>query len=164
MSAETQVQTTFDKLYAVLTPEEVAGLSKVLFPDTDTRHVNLLKQRRELTPLVIKWAKKIRAVMQPWAKKLDEAVKSPDGVDVDLDLMEALKAAALVLCEVYGWDDVKTAIVEEEVSSGEIQNLVAVQVKLQGEHDFLVVPLRVAVMVMQSVEIQQMRYRSMFGG
>lgn len=165
-TTETTVQNTFDKLFAQLSPEEAAGLSKVLFPDTHTTHVDILGKRRELKPLVIKWSKKLRAVMQPWAKKLDDAVKNPDAVDLDTDLVSALSAATLVLCEAYGpeWNDIREALAVDEVPLKEIQELAAVQTQLQGEHDFLVLPLRVALMVMRSVEIQQRRYQSIFSG
>lgn len=164
MSVETQVQDSYSKLFAELSPEEAAGLSKALFPATHTSQVVVLGKPRELRPLTIKWSKKLRACMQPWSEQLDRAVNSPEKIDIDLDLLEAIKQSAKIICEHYQWADITAAIDEEDISNTEIQTLVVAQVKLQGENDFLVVPLRVAVMVMQSAEIQQRRFQTMFGG
>ena len=161
---EAQISSTLTKLQSELSPEEKAGLSSVLFPDEHITHVFVLGARRELRPLTIKWARKLRAVMQPYAKKLDEATKKVEVVDIDMDLLDGLKDACRVLGEHYGWEDIIKAVEEDDLTMTEIQSIVAAQVKLQGENDFLFIPLRVAVMVMQAVEIQNRRYRTIFGG
>lgn len=163
-TAETKVTEALTQLQASLTPEEESNLSKVLFPDIHTNSVTILKKPRELRPLTVKWARKLRAIMQPYAQKLDAATKNPNNIDVDLDLLDGIKGAAKIIAEVYGWEDVVLAIDEEDLTTGELQALVATQVQLQGENDFLLIPLRVAIMVMQAVEIQNRRYRNIFGG
>lgn len=164
MSTEVDVATTLNSLQQQLEPDEKEALSKVLFPSEHVTHITLLQKRRELQPLVVKHARKLRSIMQPYAEKLNGAVKSPDRVDIDLDLLQGITDSARLLAEVYGWADVIEKLDAEELTTSEIQTVVVTQLRLQGENDFLLIPLRVAVMVMQAVEIQNSRLRSIFGG
>lgn len=164
MSVESQVEASLNKLQGELTAEESANLSKILFPDEHVTSAIALGKKRELRPMTVKWARKIRACMQPYAKKLEDATKSPGTVDIDLDLLEGLYNAVKIMADYYEWEDIKAAVDEEDLTTSELQALVTAQVTLQGENDFLFIPLRVAVMIMQAVEIQNRRYRSIFGG
>ena len=161
---ENQVAETINKLHAELTSSEKEELSKVLFPDLHNTYVTLLGKERELRPLVVKWAKKLRVCMKPYAEKLAAASNSPTPMDVDLELLDGITRTTRMLAEIYGWDDVIKAIDEEDLTASEIQSVVTTQVQLQGENDFLLTSLRVAVMVMQIVEIQNRRYRTLLGG
>ena len=164
VSVDDQVAANLNKLQGELTEEESANLSKILFPDEHVTSAMALGERRELKPMPVKWARKVRSCMQPYAKKLEEATKNPGTIDVDLDLLEGICQAVKTMAEFYGWEDILEALKEDSLTTSELQALVTAQVTLQGANDFLFIPLRVAVMIMQAVEIQNRRYRTIFGG
>ena len=157
------VTKSLDRMRSTLTEGEKSDLSKVLFPDMHNKEIFLLGKVREFRPLVVKWSKKLRGIMQPYAKQLDSAVKSIEITDIDLELLEGIQKSARLIAQVYGWEDIEKAIDEEDLTTSEVQSIVVTQLNLQGENDFLLIPLRVACMVMQAVEIQNRRYRTIIG-
>lgn len=150
--------------YGLLSEEERKMLSKVLFPDSQMQPVNIMGKVRDLTPMPVKWAKKLRAAMLPFSDKLAAAQKDPTAASEDMALLEAIAQCCRVICDRYGWEDIKQALDDEELTSSDMQALVVAQTSLQGSNDFLVTPLRIACMVMQVVEMQAVKLQSMFGG
>lgn len=164
-NVEEMASKTVNALHQSLSEEEKEGLSKVLFPATHTKQVEMLGKVRDLEPLTVKWSKQVRSAMQPYAKALEQAINNPNTVeDQDMQLLDGITHCARILCNKYGWEDIAKAISEDDLTTSELQTLVVTQLNLQGENDFLVTPLRVACMVMRTAEIQTIRLKNMFSG
>jgi hypothetical protein len=140
-----------------LTSEQRSQLSKVLFPDTHTDKVKLLGKERTLRPLTIKFSRRIHEALLPFNDKARKASEDETVFRLDGDIVEALYSAARILSEYYGWEDVPKAVAEEDVMIDELQLLVNVQQRLQGDNDFLLAPLRVLIKLMQTREILEQR-------
>lgn len=132
-----------------LSLEEEEMLSKVLFPKTHTENVTLLGQRRKVHPLPIKVARQVHAAMKPVSAKFN------DDSDEDFtdELIDSLMDTARVLADFYKWEDVIKALDEESLTNSEIQSLIVAQNEIQGTNDFLLTPLRLAIAMMQLVEV-----------
>ena len=136
-----------------LTAEQQEQLSKALFPDTHTDKVTVLDKERVLKPLPLKHSREINARLKPFNDKLKSAQKGGN-VDVDeQELANDLVAVAEILAKRYGFEDVSTALAEEELTVNEIQAFVVTQVNLQQKNDFLLTPLRFLVGLLQRREI-----------
>lgn len=154
---------------ASLTSEERADLDRVLFPDTDTRHVELLGKKRELKPLPIKHAKKLKAIIAPAYEKFQKGVEeaSKEGAkdyEAENEVLEILQDAVKYLADFYNWDDVRKEIAEENVTLTDLQAVAAVQVNVNGENDFLLSGLRAVVRLMQTQALAIHRFRNMLTG
>jgi len=126
-------------------------LSRVLFPETHTTKVKFCGAERELHPVPLKTAKKIFAIMQPFA---EAATKASDGqtsaINGDPILADALLSVGTCLAEFYGWgDDVLKKLADEDVELSELQSLATVQNEVQGANDFMLASLRLAVQIMR---------------
>jgi len=165
MDAETHSNNAIDYLYNTLTQDEKDNLSKVLFPNTHTKQLNILGKVRDLEPLTVKWSKQLRSAMQPYAKALETAIKDPNKVeDQDMQLLDGISHCCRILCAKYGWDDIRQALDDDELTTSDLQAIAVAQLNLQGENDFLATPLRVACMVMRTAEIQSLRLQTIFSG
>jgi len=141
------------QLETCLTPEQAANLSKVLFPDTHLLELQFAGAMRKLTPLTVKFARRLHAAIMPFVNKAQEAAQSDGVLSLDDDIVNCLKLAAEILAEKYAWTDVKKKLDEEDVLISELQLLVVHQQKLQGDNDFLLGPLRVLIKLMQTREL-----------
>jgi len=160
-SFERALETLISAQSSSLTPEQREMLSKVLFPDTDTKHVMLCGKRRELVPLPVKVCRKLHAQFKPFNDAARAAAESSGVFSVDEDLLLALFEAGKTLAEHYKWPDVEKQIDDEDIHISELQALVNVQQRLQGDNDFLLGPLRVAVKVMQAREVVEVRLKTL---
>lgn len=156
------------QLFGTLSPEEQAQLSRCLFPDEDTKDVEVLGVKRELRPLPIKWARKLKASIQPIVadiqKGFDGASNADEDYDAEAPLLDALEKAAQVIVDFYGWEDVKEALKGDGLPLSDYQALAAVQVGVNGSNDFLLVGLRSVVRWMQINEMMTVRFQNMLTG
>lgn len=161
MSEESKVVEAKD----VLPEDQQVYLSKALFPDTHKGAVTLLGEERTLSPLVIKVARQLHTALFEVSRAIQKNA-DPESQNLDLDdqLTAGLLKAAEILAIHYGWDDVKTAIVNEEITIEAIQTLLNEQVALQNANDFLLTPLRVSVAAMKLAEIGTIQFLSLFSG
>jgi len=157
-------------VFGSLTAEEQAQLSRCLFPSEDTKDVVVLGKTRELRPLPIKWARKLKVSIQPLvteiSKGFDETTAGTATEDFDAEgpILNAIEKATLVLADFYGWQDVKEAMAGDGLSLGEQQTLAAVQVNVNGNNDFLLGGLRSVVRWMQISEMMTHRFQNMLTG
>jgi len=156
-SLEEAVQVLLETEIGSLSDAQKNLLSQALFPETHTADVVVLGTKRELRPLTIKWSRKLHVLMQPFNQKATQAAESESVFSVDGDLLEALGKVATLLAEHYGWEDVKTAVDEEDIHIEDLQALAVRQEKLQGDNDFLLAPLRVAIKIMQAREVMTIK-------
>lgn len=132
-----------------LDEDEEAMLSKVLFPETHTEAVVVLGRKRKVHPLPVKPARKISATLRP----VSEALQANESKDFTDELIDGLLESARVLADFYKWEDVLQAIDDEAVTTTDLQALLIAQNAIQGNNDFLLTPLRLAIVTMQLVEI-----------
>jgi hypothetical protein len=152
-----------------LTPEEQGMLSRVLFPDNDTKDVALLGKLRELRPLPVKVAQKIKALLAPSVTDLqaDQEATEKDATHeskAEEIILRSLERTATVLAEYYGWEDVKAALSGDGLSLTDLQALAVVQVQVNGSNDFLLASLRTVVKWMQITEKLMIRFQNMLTG
>jgi len=154
---------------SLLSPEQQSRLSKVLFPTTHTDKIQLGGKERTLHPLPVKFSRQLHEVVLPFASRAEEESTKKEGdgspYEVDKDLLKAVLEAVRVLCDAYGedWDDVKGKLEREELVLSELQNAVVQQQELQGQSDFTLTPLRVAIKVMKAREIVEIMQQDDFG-
>jgi hypothetical protein len=141
------------RLEGALTDDQRDNLSKVLFPDTHTEKITVGGKERTLRPLTVKFARRVHTAVLPFTKKAEEASQSEAAFTLDDDTVSILYDAAKILSEYYGWDDIPKLIEEEDILLGDLQSLVVQQQALQGENDFLLVPLRLLIKLMRVREI-----------
>lgn len=145
----------------ILSAEQRAQLSQALFPETHTDKVMLVGKERTITPLPVKVSRKLNNMLQGLQAKLEEG----EGVKVvEVNLIDSVLEVGLCLSEFYNWEDVTEAIKEEEVMLPELQALIVMQLTLQEMNDFLLMPLRLLVGVMQQAEIEMMNMQNIFSG
>jgi hypothetical protein len=154
-----EIQKTLDDLAAVsaesLSEYQKSLLSLVLFPDTHTDTFEFGGEQYTVSPLTIKYAKKLHADLLPVMKKAEAAENSPQRINFDNDIVDALATAVLTLCDFYGaqWAQIRQAVVEEDVDLQTLQKIVVLQEGVQGTNDFLLGPLRLVIRLMQVQEI-----------
>jgi len=145
-----------------LSEEQQSQLSKALFPSTHTEKVTLMGKERTLRPLTIKFGRQLNVVLQSFQSKI--AASADDNVVVDIDLLDIVIDAVRVLATYYEWDDVKEALDAEDCLLPDLQGVVVQQIALQEANDFLLMPLRVLVTVMQQAEIEMLHLQNTFSG
>lgn len=158
-------QATKETALDALSESEKAQLeNSVLFPSTYTGVVEILGVERELRPLPIKWSKKINHALAPLTEAADltttkfisQAIgKKTKSKDLEFDMLSSLLLVSDILAEFYGWDDVREAIKEEDLTIDCLQALVIMQQGVQNTNDFLLIGLRIIVNLMQAMEIAQ---------
>lgn len=158
-----------EALLSTLSEDEQESLSKVLFPDTHTSTVEILKINRELRPLPVKPAQRLKALVAPIAKQIEKAMQATEkdaSVDYDADgpILEILDRTANFLADFYGWEDVRAALKGDGLSMSEYQALVVAQVHVNGANDFSLAPLRTVVRLMQLTEMLAVRFTSLLSG
>lgn len=158
---EAQIQQVLgDNLYD-LTDEQKSQLSRVLFPETDVAPVVFMGVERKLRPLTVKYTRRIHQSMMLFAKRVSDGVDTSKVVSVDDELRQSLIEFAKVLCEFYGWgDEVLKKLEEEDVVVDDLQALAVVQSGVNGNNDFLLGPLRMAIQVMQVREVIMLRLKT----
>jgi hypothetical protein len=156
--AEAQMQ---ERLEA-LTDEQKGQLSKALFPDTHTEKVTVCGKDRTLRPLTIKYSRQLNVKLQGFQDKVAEGEDSSKVVDIDL--LDTVLEAVNVLCTFYEWEDVLQKVADEDCELTELQGLLVQQVNLQDMNDFLLMPLRLLVVLMQMAEIEMFHLQSTFSG
>ena len=147
-----------------LTPEQREQLSASLFPDTHTDKVMVLGKERLLRPLPIKYSKQINVLLSSFQKMVAASQSGVAAEAIEIDLLTHVVGVCGVLAKFYEWEDVQAALDEEEMQLKELQSLIVHQVHLQEMNDFLLMPLRVLVGVMQQSEIAMIRLQSIFSG
>lgn len=158
-----------EALFSTLSEDEQEKLSKVLFPDTHTNVVNILGKPRELRPLPVKQAQRLKALVSPVTKQIEKAMQASEKdstVDYDADepIQEVLSRTVNFLADYYGWEDVREALKGDGLPMSEYQGLVVSQVQINGANDFLLAPLRTVVRLMQLTEMLAVRFQSLFNG
>ena len=161
--------TANDAIYGTLSPDEQANLSKVLFPDTHTKSVRLLDKDRELRPLPVKPAQRLKALIAPVTKEIEKAMSATEkdsNVDYDADkpVLEVLERTANFLADYYNWDDVRAALKAYGLTVSEYQALAVGQVHINGANDFSLAPLRTVVRLCQITEMMAVRFQSILAG
>ncbi len=145
-----------------LTEEQQEQLSKALFPETHTAKVTLCDKERMLRPLPVKFSRQINVKLSQFQKLVAEG--QSDTKVVDIDLLDTMLETCTVLATFYEWEDVLEKIVEEEIYMPELQELLVQQTYLQDTNDFLLMPLRILVVVMQQAEIEMIHLQNTFSG
>lgn len=156
-----------EALFSTLSEDEQESLSKVLFPDTHTSSVELLKIPRDIRPLPVKAAQRLKALVAPITKQIERAMQATEkdpNVDYDADgpILEVLERTAGFLADYYNWEDVRAAVKGDGLTMTEYQALVVSQVHINGANDFSVAPLRTVVRLMQLTEMLAVRFQSLF--
>jgi len=157
------------QLGVTLSADERSKLSRVLFPETDTHEVTVLGKVRELRPLPIKVAQRLKATIAPLNKELQagiEAVEKNPKLDFDGEtlIVQVLEKAASILADFYDWQDVKEALAKDGLALAELQGLAALQVEVSGNNDFLLDGLRSVVRWMRVAELMSVRFQSTLTG
>ena len=157
------------QLFALLSEKEREQLSLVLFPETDTREVTILGTKRELRPLPVKPAQRLRKALAPLVADLNkgfEETQADPSKDYDAEqvMADALDKATRILAEFYKWEDVLAALDGDGLSVTDYQGLAAVQVEVNGSNDFLLAGLRAVVQWMRIGEILTLRFQSTLTG
>jgi hypothetical protein len=152
-----------------LTEEERARLSRVLFPQTDTTEVTLLGKTRELHPLPIKAAQRLKKALTPMNKELQAGIelteKDPKAeYDAQDAILRSLEKTAEILAEFYGWTDIQEALSKDGISITELQALAVTQVEVNGSNDFLLDGLRTVVRWMRLAEMMSAHFQSTLTG
>lgn len=155
-TSEVQLDNALDISYDSLTDSERESLSKALFPETHTDKVVVLGEERVLSPLPIKYSRKLNALLTPVLESTEKS-EGEEAKKMDEVVQKALADSALVLAERYGWEDVKKAVAEEELALVELESLALVQQELNSANDFLLRPLRVLVRMLQAREIAMVK-------
>ena len=145
-----------------LTSEQKQQLTQALFPETHTTKVTVCGVERELRPLTIKYSRMLSVKLQQFQDKVSEG--QDENKVVDVDLLDTVIDAVKVLCTFYEWSDVLEKVEEEDCQLEELQHLLVQQVNLQDANDFLLMPLRVLVVVMQQAEIEMIHLQNTFSG
>lgn len=155
---------------AVLSPVEREQLSRVLFPDSNDLHtVVLLGKPREIHPLPIKPAQRLRKVLAPLTRELQKGIEETEKdprIDFDAEevIIRALEKAAEHLATFYKWEDVTAALQGDGLSLEEMQSLAVKQTEVSGNNDFLLDGLRTMVRWMKVAELMSLRFQSTLTG
>ena len=126
---------------------------KVLFPELDDKTVQLAGTKVSLRPLPIFFSKQINQRLAKLQEQFSAAMKrakedrpSQLGDTFDVDVAEGLIDATMVLLSFY-----KAAITRDDLDKGsttdELIRFCEAQVKLNGDNDFLLQPLRTIIAV-----------------
>lgn len=136
------------ELLEMLTKEEKE--TKVLFPETHNEDVQLLGQKIELRPLPISPAKKIAVKMVPLSIDMDKMRTDPDSGSSDLDIktIDTLLDCVMILVNYYKLPFSRERL-EEDATTEEILTLLAAQVALNKENNFLLQSLRVVLRMVE---------------
>ena len=148
-----------ENLFSSLSEDEKKNLSTVLFNLSSTR-VNILDKERALRPLPIKFAKQIHALLSPFTEKLQKAASADQIIDINNDLTACLTDACKIIADFYKFDDIKADIESELLSLTDLQLLAHTQAQLNGSNDFLLLPLRLVINLMQMHEIVAMKLQN----
>lgn len=164
-----EIATNSAQLHGLLTEEERAKLSRVLFPDTDTAEVVVLGKTRELRPLPIKPATRLKKAIAPYVAEIQKNYEQAErGEDVDYDaeqtICDSLEKSAAVLADYYGWQDVKDALATDGLPLVDLQTLAVTQSEVNGTNDFLLGNLRTVVQWMRVAEMMTVRFQSTLTG
>lgn len=166
---ETALSAQATQLKDTLSAEERDQLSRVLFPETDTTEVEVLGKTRELRPLPVRTAQRLKKTLAPVVTELQRGLASVERdpnteYDAEEAILRALEKSAEVLADFYGWDDVKAALAKDGLAIAEYQALASVQVQVNGTNDFLLSGLRTVVRWMQIAELMMVRFQSTLTG
>jgi len=123
-------------------------IDKVLIPELHTKKAVLAGNEVELHPLPVANAKKISKDITEVRELITSTinVENPENIppDFDLKIMDALISAVRNIADFY-----KLGLSLEEISSkcstSELLNFIEVQLEVNGENDFLLLPLRVII-------------------
>lgn len=135
---------------AAAAPEEKASLetliTQVLVPETVLTEHQFGARKLMLKPLPMFYARQIRALIEPYETRLNQAGKAGDNAPpVDEDVMSqaasALTKAAAVICKCYDVTLPEDQI-EKEYTQPEILRLVMAQLDVGGTNDFLLLGSR----------------------
>ena len=160
MSTEEQIGSLAADQMEPLTEKQREELDKVLFPETHKDKVRVLGIVRSLNPIPIKVARALNAAIKPVAHKVEGSFQTAEKVEIDEEILEALKEGSRILTKYYGWEKVTEAIDNEEVTTSELQDLVFTQTRLNDTNDFLLGPCRVLERVLQLTEILRVKSSS----
>ena len=163
------VKSANEALFGSLSPEEQDSLSKVLFPDTHTMTVRLLNKDRDLRPLPVKPAQRLKALIAPVTKEIEKAMNATEkdaSIDYDADkpVLEVLERTAGFLADYYNWEDVRAVLKEDGLTMTEYQALAVGQTHVNGANDFSLAPLRTVVRLCQITEMMAVRFQSVLAG
>lgn len=140
-----------------LTEEQELLLSKALFPETHTNTITILGKARELRPLTIKYARRVNEGLKKLQETVTTAVEKNAQVKADQDMMESFIHVVLILCEYYGWTDIRDKVESEDIETNDLMLICMTQQNVQGTNDFLLMPLRLLLKVAQLHEILAVR-------
>lgn len=163
-TVEQSLRDLIDKSIAALGTDRRELLSKVLFPDTHKRYVEIEGVKYELNPMPLKLSKKVNAELKEYADLVMKNATSTVGeaYDAGAAVADQLSNVGKVLCDHYAtkdekWSKLKEAIENEDLVIDDIQDLVVTQQAVQGTNDFLLVPLRLLIGMMQLEEVTSMK-------
>ena len=140
-----------------LTEEQEQLLSKALFPDTHVHEIEILGKSRELKPLTIKYARRVNEGLKKLQSNITQSVEAQSTVKVDGDMLDSFIHVVLILCEYYGWVDIRERIESEDIDTNDLMLICMTQQNVQGTNDFLLMPLRLLLKVAQLHELLAIR-------
>ncbi|MDQ6989195.1 MAG: hypothetical protein Q9M19_04870 [Mariprofundaceae bacterium] len=146
----------FDKAVEGLSDEELRQLEeRILFPQIDGgRQVTVGGKTITLRPLPMGPAKRLANVLTPMVKRIDAKQLSPNETATQDDFAEIARQGAVFLLNYYAkldGDDTQydAEWVDEHATLDECLSLCGGQVVVNGEHDFLLLPLRGSVIALR---------------
>lgn len=157
-SVELQMQERLNQLSS----DQRKQLSLALFPETHTDQVTVCGKERKIRPLTVKYSRQLNVKLQAFQDLVQES--KDDTKVVDVDLLDTILEAVVVLATFYEWEDVKQKVADEDCYLPELQTLLVQQANLQDMNDFLLMPLRILVVVMQQAEVEMIFLQSTFSG
>lgn len=142
--------------------DEQAKLSKVLFPDTHKESATINGKEFKVTPVPLRISKRIQVALEDFTNNAVKAAANPSGkaFDASAAVADQIAEVAKIMCAFYAerfpegdWNQLLEDLKEENIGITEIQDLVMTQQAVQGTNDFLLVPLRLALRLMQVQEL-----------
>lgn len=141
-----------------MTLEEREMLPKVLFPETHTNEITVLRKVRELYPIPMKVSRQVDALLE---KVVGAEVKLGEDADLEPNITEdtikTLMKITKVLAQFYGepWDDIRRAVDVNSIDDLElsVNELIAIangQAYINGVNDFFLQKLRLLIKFLQS--------------
>ena len=164
---EERIDSVIDFGVSELSLSEKEKLSYALFPETHTKSVQVLGKERILRPLTIKYSRIVNKLLEPYMDRLSKTAvegseEAATGVPMDL-ILTSLFRVVKSMADFYGneWEDIKIAIESEDIALVEMEGVVVQQSHLNTVNDFLLVPLRTLIRMMQLQEIRNVRLESL---
>lgn len=159
---ESYLQDMISQAVADMGDDQRKKLSKVLYPDTHKESVEINGKTFNVTPVPLRISKRISAALEDFSEQARKAATDTkgDAFDASAKVADQISEVAKIMCGFYmerfpegDWGQLLEDLKAENIGIAEIQDLVMTQQVVQGTNDFLFIPLRLAIRLMQVQEI-----------